>query len=682
MHRNVGSQSVELRLAGPRSKELNQGGKVAEDLYAYGNRVIDTSLLRNRIGGVQLNSISSPRRSTNNERCPVPNHIWGKEAVVTYPLSDGSTKKPGDGKRRTAMMKSASSALCGFLLSFVLLITACTPAAPEVSTPPPSESTDSPTAPEATEVSASTEPSALVQEQVVLRAGTLQDTDCWNFTTCEGWWQYGYLTTEGLTRMGPASEGCPGIPGMAKSWEVSDDGRTWTIELYEGITFQDGTPVTAQTIVDFIDWWRSSEELLYWYYEWTVLDSIEVIDDYTFTYTTEDPILSSPDYNWIWFHIYPLSIWGDVDDTTLYTFENYPPIGAGPYKLVEHLPGDHMIYDAWEKYHLGKPPIDRLVIQIFTNTDAIINALLAGDIDVTMPQLPPEAYDVLIGAPNITVEEKNPGVAHRLNFNMWQGEGGNKHPAIDDPAVREAIDYAIDKQQIVDIALLGHGVTCPSNWACGPNYEGELNPDLIIYPFDLSKANQILGDAGYLDTDGDGVRETADGLPLELRLYYQIGVPPAAAMSDMITEWLSFIGITVLPEAMDWGTWLSFVAGQRDFDMAIDATPPDIDPAAIDFWHSCWSAEAGIGGDNYAGYCNEEVDNYFYEYMFSGDPEGRFEPIFKAQAIMNHDRPFILLAGQNGIQAYRNDRFEFPSDTCAGYLGFYSNEGLMGAVVK
>ncbi len=288
------------------------------------------------------------------------------------------------------MMKWAFSTLSKLIVLLIFFTSACGQATP--STLPQGEEPGS------------IEPTDVLEEQVVLRVGAIRDTDCWNFTVCEGWWTYGYLTTEGLTRMGPASEGCDAIPGMAKSWEVSEDGLTWTVELYEGITFHDGTPVTAQTISDFLDWWNSSEELTYWYYEWSMLESFEVIDDYNFTYTTEEPVLSSPDYNWIWTHIYPLSTWGDVDDTTLFTFENIPPIGAGPYKLVDHEPGSHIIYDAWEEYHLGKPPIDRVVVQIFSNTDAVINAILAGEIDATTPYLPPETFDTLNNAPNITVE--------------------------------------------------------------------------------------------------------------------------------------------------------------------------------------------------------------------------------------------------------------------------------------
>lgn len=568
-------------------------------------------------------------------------------------------------------MKSRWYALISLVI-FMFIVVACAPASPQetkapLTSAPPQETKEPQT---------SATPKSQTG-QVVLRVGTLVDADCWNFANCESWWTYGSLIGEGFTKLGPASKSCSAVPGLAKSWKASEDGRTWTIELHDGITFQDGNPVTAQTVVDFFDWFRSSKTLADWYPELATMESIKVIDDHTLQYTTEEPILNSPDYNWIWIHVLPPYIWSKIDDTALSTFPNYPPIGTGPYKLTEHKVGSYMIFDAYDKYYLGKPPIDRVIVQIFGNTDAIVNALIAGDIDLTTPLLPADAYATLSTAPNIKVGEKPPGTWHNLEFNM--AEGGKRHPAVEDPKVREAIDYAIDKQQIVDVALLGHGVTCPSNWACGPNYTAELNPDLIMTPYDPAKANQILDEAGYIDSDGDGVRETREGLPLKFSLFYNNDVPALTTEADLITGFLGKIGIKVESEVMDWGTWTSVVAGTRVFDLALDAVPRDIDAGSIDYWYSCWAAEAGASGWNFSGYCNSKMDELVAEYMYSPEPEGRWKPMFEAQAMLNHDRPFITLAGQNVIQAYRSDRFEFPADTCDFGLGMYSNEGLLQA---
>jgi peptide/nickel transport system substrate-binding protein len=334
-----------------------------------------------------------------------------------------------------------------------------------------------------------------------------------------------------------------------------------------------------------------------------------------------------------------------------------------------------MIFDAREDYYRGKPPIDRIIYTVYTNPDAINNALLSGEIDLTLPFLTPESYDLLSKDANITIEEKFPGDTYNLAFNVK--EAGTTHPAIKDPVVREAIDYAIDKQQVADVVFQGHAITCPTNYGCGPNFGDDLNPDLEITPFDLAKANQLLEDAGYLDTDGDGVRETADGQPLEFRLIYITDFPPAATMSEMIADWLGEIGISVLIESVDWGTWYYVVTDQRDFDMTIDFALGNIDPVSMDYWHSCWSAE--IGGYSTSGYCNEDFDFMVYDYWFGTDEAARQESNYAAQQMLHDDRPFIIVAGPKQIQAYRNDRFEFPTDTCYDNLGMFTPNGVLNA---
>jgi ABC-type oligopeptide transport system substrate-binding subunit len=108
----------------------------------------------------------------------------------------------------------------------------------------------------------------------------------------------------------------------------------------------------------------------------------------------------------------------------------------------------------------------------------------------------------------------------------------------------------------------------------------------------------------------------------------------------------------------------------------------DIDPGGLDFYYSCWSRDAGAWGGNRSGYCNAELDDFVSAYRTAPNMDARWEAIYNAQAILNHDRPIIVLAGQNAMQAYRSDRFEFPSDVCDVHSGLYSNYGLLNATAK
>jgi peptide/nickel transport system substrate-binding protein len=579
-------------------------------------------------------------------------------------------------KRNTWLVISVLIVLSMLIVSCGANATPTIVATEEASIPPTEESAPPTQVPELPTLVQPTEASS---EPVILRVGGLEDVDCWNPWSCVSIWFFGYFVYEGFTDHGSASSGCAGEPRLADSWEVSDDGLTWTIKLHPGITFNDGTPMTAQTVVDFVNWWNSTD-LVYNTAESASMQSIEALDDLTVQYTTADPVVNSPDYDFIWWFIAPPHVWSQFDSDTLFSYESYPPVGTGPYTVAEHVPGSHVTFEARDDYYRGKPPIDRIVYQIYANNDALVSALLSGEIDLTLPTMPPETYATLTSASNVTVEEKAPGSWHELIFNMYPTD--TKHPAVDDPKVREAIDYAIDKDKIVEVALQGHGITCATNWGCGPNYDKEMNPDLTVTPFDLTKANQILDEAGYADTDNDGIRETADGTPLIFRLAYQAENPSDLVISDLLSGWLKEVGIQVEVEALELTTWYATIMDERNFDMAIDTEPHDIDPASMDFWYSCWSAEVGSGAMNFPGYCNEEMDNLVYEYWYSDDLEGRWEPMFKAQEILNQDRPIITLAGQNSIQAYRNDRFEFPMDTCDVGLGMMDPASVLNATVK
>jgi len=565
-------------------------------------------------------------------------------------------------------MKRTMVMLLVFCLAILLI--ACSQATPAVETLVEQ-------VPEATQPpEVETEPAAA--EPVVLRVGGVQGIDCWNPYSCSDHWDYNDIVYEGFTGHGPG-KGCSGVPRLAKSWEVSEDGLTWTLHLQEGVTYSDGTPFDANTAVEFIQWFNNTE-LKYWFYTSWNMTEIKALDDLTLQFTTEVPISNFPDYDGVWWWMLSPTIWGEFDDASLLTFEGFPPIGTGPYIVSEWVAGDHIVFDARPDYYQGKPAVDRIVYQQYANWDAMVQAFLAGEIDLTTAKLPPQYYDTLVSAPNTTVEERPPGEMYQLVFNMY--EKGTKHPAINDQKVREAIDYAIDKQQLVDIALMGHGVTCPTNYACGEGYEGELNPELVLTPYDPEKARQILEEAGYVDSDGDGVRETQDGQPLEFRFYYAVEIPAEITMAESIKGWLADVGIKIEPEAQESSTLYNAHLDQRDFDMVIVYESADVDPAFLDFGYSCWSADAGSSALNHAGYCNKEVDDLTYSYITTANKEEALAFIFQAQAILNTDRPIILIGAENQIQAFNNQKFDFMQNTCDIGLGMWGYPGVINITVK
>jgi peptide/nickel transport system substrate-binding protein len=470
---------------------------------------------------------------------------------------------------------------------------------------------------------------------------------------------------------------------LVDSWEVSEDGFSTTIHLVEGITYSDGVAVNASVAASYIEWFASTPELAPWFGTTNFLTSAEALDERNVRITTEIPMgRSFVMADGLFMVLNSLAVWGDISGGELFTFQGFPPVGTGPYTVEEWEPGSYVIYEAREDYQREKPPIDRLIQQIFANPDALVSALLAGEIDLTQPRMPPETYDILVSAPNVTVEERVATEKYNLNFNM--SPFGVRHPAVADLAVREAIDYAIDRQAIIDIALLGHGALCPTNWACAPNMVDQINPDLVVTPYDPAKANQILDEAGYTDIDGDGIRETADGLPLDFRLFYELEDPPQLTVSDMLSGYLAEIGIAVDVQALEHGEMVQGVLSERDFELVLFNMYTDMHgPGGMDYTGSCWAADAGPNGRNYPGYCNEDLDNLVYEAWYTLDEDVFYDSLYEAQALVAQERPYITIAGVNKIQAFRDDRFEFPFGICHELEGgMFSYMGIMNAVVK
>lgn len=547
-------------------------------------------------------------------------------------------------------------------------------AEPVQATEAPQAATESPTA--------ATEAPPASDEPVTLRVGWLRAIDCFNPNSCKYIWEWGDLSYDMFVGKG-SDDYCTAVPTrLLDGWKMSEDGKTWTLTLADNITYSDGTPFNAQAAADFLTWFSTNPNLAVVLPTTSSFESVTVLDDKTLELKTKDPVPSFQTADGKYFYATPLHIWNDVPEDQLFTYDLYPPVGTGPYTVAEYEPGSRLILEARDDYFRGKPPIDKIIVQFYANADALTNALLAGEIDMTPPQMPPETYDILKADPNVTIFEQEAARKYEMNFNL--SPKGKQHPAVLDPKLREAVDFAIDKQQLVDIALLGHGKVCPTNVACAPTAGNQINPDLTATPYDPQVANQLLDEAGYVDSDGDGVREMPDGTPLNFRLYYQVEEVAELTMAEVVSDFLKDIGVSTEIEALEIGEMNVAALEQRDYDLLIRNNYTDI-LAANNFKYnlSCLAADLGTVLSNFSGYCNPDMDNLMWGSFAALNEADYTDLLFQAEAILNKERPFITLAGINKIQAYRSDRFEFPQQICfepeAGLMSF---EGVMNAKAK
>ena len=444
-------------------------------------------------------------------------------------------------------------------------------------------------------------------------------------------------------------------PGLAESWEVSEDGLTWTFNIRQGVEWHDGEPFTAHDVAYTYN--RVLEERIGAYISYLrLVETVEAVDDFTLEITTRRPttgILSA------WVYIMPEHIWSEIDKEERKTFENYPnPVGTGPFQVVEWQKGQFFRLEANPDYWGGAPKVDEIVYRIFNNEDAAVQALRNGEIDFadTLQSTP---FESLQGVENIETNAANAIAFDEIGINAGADEtspSSDGHPALKDVTVRRAMAHAIDKEALVDRVLRGNGkagqTIVPSSV---PFYHYEPTED-ELFEFDPEQANQLLDDAGYEDTDGDGVREMpGGGEPLRFRYFIRSEKNNTANASQFVTSWLEDIGIETRVQALT-DAKLTDVIYEGKFDLFHWGWFPDPDPDFILSVMTCDQRPPdGVWSDSF--YCNEEYDKMYLEQKTLLDLDERAEMIKEMQRTVFLDVPYIVLWEEPTLQAYRSDRW-------------------------
>ncbi len=464
------------------------------------------------------------------------------------------------------------------------------------------------------------------------------------------------------------------VPDLATEWSTSEDGLTWTFKIREGVTWSDGEPVTAHDIAFTYNFIIDNKfGSLISYLPFT--DEITAPDDTTLVWKTEKTTSAPVAPPWI--YIMPEHIWGDMSKDEAKEFANFPDtVGSGPFRMVEWQKGDFWRLEANEDYFMGAPHIDDLVYRVFKNAEAMVNALKSGEIDFA-DEIPVDLFDALQGQPGITTNVSGAAQFTQLSFNMCGDESfcqknpPIRHPAVTDLNFRLAVATAIDKQALVDRVLRGYGTAGTTVIPPVNPWHYEPSADEMIAP-SIDEANRILDEAGYEDTDNDGVREMpGGGDPLEMRFIVRTEDSTGVKAGQLIAGWLKQIGVQVKPEAVTDGRlidlWLA-----NDYDLYIWGWGVEPDP---DFQLSTYTSDqCGVWSDTC--YTNPEYDQLYIDQKTALSREDRRAITDEMQRIIYRDIPEIVLYADNDLQAYRSDRWtgfieQPPTD---GYLFFqYGN---------
>ncbi|MBX3143829.1 MAG: peptide ABC transporter substrate-binding protein [Trueperaceae bacterium] len=447
-----------------------------------------------------------------------------------------------------------------------------------------------------------------------------------------------YLINEPLLNVDHEFNIVPGLLAEVPTLEnggISPDFRVYTLKLRSAIAWDDGTPITAHDIAFTWRWLLDSQTVVYTTHGWEKVESIEVEEDgLTAVVTLADSFAFWLDEAVIGMGIAPqhaMEAAGDKD-----TF-NQNPVGNGPFKLADWRIGDVMMFDRNDHYFRGPAKLDRIVIRIIPDTNALAAALMAGDIHVAIG-LVAANIPQLQAAPNVDVITTTWPQLERIFFSQTvPGDTYTPHPILTDWAVRKALVISVDMDEILDSLYFGinpRGI----NELYGTGF---FNPDLEPYPFDPEEAKRTLEEAGWIDSDGDGIREK-DGVRLSISHSTTAGNRARESMQAIMQQAWADVGIEVrienYPSAAFFGAWQGVAWGRR-YDMAqfsngIFALQPNLS----DWWHSdaIPTPEKPVG-NGHSGWSHPRVDELLHEHRLGVTEQRAREILYEVQQIIYDD---------------------------------------------
>ena len=317
------------------------------------------------------------------------------------------------------------------------------------------------------------------------------------------------------------------------------------------------------------------------------------------------------------------------------------PVGCGPFRFVRYLPGEEIVLEANDDYWGGRPQIDRLEIKIFADQQTAYQALMTGDLDI------------MVMSSNLWKQASESAVADDLvltsykRYAVWVlGWNQNNNPFFGDAGVRRAMVHALDREQFIEnvangMAHLGATTFPPSSaWA---------DPGIEPYGYDPDEAKRLLADAGWVDSDGDGVRER-DGERLSFTLLYPTS-------SQQLTQWMAewqqqawnAIGAEVRLEAMEWQAFRER-RKSRDFHV-VAQTFHLTDPDMTGLYHS----DEVDSGFNFWGNQDAETDRLLEAVRYTLDPDERLARMHELQRRLHELEPVTALFFFDAPLAYRRN---------------------------
>ena len=417
------------------------------------------------------------------------------------------------------------------------------------------------------------------------------------------------------------------VGDLAESWDISRDGLVITFHLRKNVRWHDGHPFTAEDVFYTYKVTIDPKTPTAYSGDFLKVKKAEVLDPYTFRVTYDKPFAPA------------LMSWGaailprhllEGKDITKSPLTRHP-IGTGPYKFKEWVTGTKIVLVSNHDYYEGRPYLDGYIMRIIPDTATMFLELRARGLD--RMDLTPLQY---------TRQTENK--FFKANFNKYRYTafaytyiGFNlRSPLFSDKRVRQAIAHAINKDEIIKGVMLGFGKPAtgplkPGSWA--------YNPNVRQYPYDPKKAAELLAEAGWKDTNGDGVLDR-DGTPFAFELVTNQGNEIRRKTAEIMQKRLAEQGIQMKIRIVEWAAFVKEFINKRKFEATILGWTIPMDPDLYDVWHS---GKTGPEELNFISYNNVEVDELLEKGRGTFNIEERKKAYYRIQEILAEEQPYVFL---------------------------------------
>ena len=414
------------------------------------------------------------------------------------------------------------------------------------------------------------------------------------------------------------------VPGLAESWTVSKDGLRYTFKLRKGISFHDGTPLNAEAVKFSIERQINAEHPFnklgkypFANYFFGNVKAVEVVDPSTVEFVLKEPRAS-------FLAILTAGAASIVSPTAVkklgvdYALQ---PVGTGPFRYVAWDRGQRVVLERNAQYWKSPVKVERVIYRPIVEDQARLTELLTGALDLIVGT-PPDFVAQLENNPKVTLLKQ-------VGAHVWYLGINNQKKPFDDKRVRQALNYAVNKEAIVRDVLKGTG-----SMSAGPVLPGTWGADagLKPYPYDPERARKLLADAGYPGgfTTSMWVPESGSGMQSPV------------AMATVMQSNLKAVGVNVTLQTFEWGAFIAKLRSKEQELFALSWMAGNEDPDMV-MYPLLQSSQWTPGGPNRALYKSDTFDELLHQARLTTDQAKRAELYRQAQRILADDPPWIFV---------------------------------------